>query len=372
MTQKKNIIDLLEKLIAENASFSEKEQLFRYVNNETNQEKVLEWLKENWDNIKYDDISLSSKKLLDRIHQDISRNETNNHFVERKSKVRRIAVNIMKYAAVCVVACGIEWYVITQMNQDVPTEKVLVSESYNEINVPSGSKSFIVLADSTKVWLNAGAKLRYPSNFQESSRNVYLEGEAFFDVAKNKEKPFYVGVTGMNIKVLGTKFNVKAYADEQSIETTLLEGAIEVVGLKSDQKGEDNLKLTPGQKLVLFKDTQNHTISRFDNKLAKGEDAIIKPIKIEQAKVLTLIDTEPEISWKEDRLIFNKERFEDVKIKLERWYGVTIEIKDPDILDYRFTGVFENETFEQALLALKQAADFNYQIKKKQVFITSK
>lgn len=371
MQQKKKIIQLFEKLISNSTSSNEKEQLSQYINTEKDKDLILEWLKENWDKVEYDQLTLSSKELLDQIHQRIKVENTDSNKKTRKLKIRRVVLNTIKYAAVVLVACGIQWYILTQMGNDPDILPMTQATNYNEITVPNGSKSFIVLSDSTKVWLNAGAKLKYPSNFEKDSRSVFLEGEAFFDVSKNEDMPFFVNMAGVNIKVLGTQFNVKAYSDEERIETTLLEGSIEVIGLKSDKDIEGNLKLEPGQKLILFKGKNYSEVKESTKKTAdiRQEDFIIKPIKIERAEVISLLDTEPEISWKKDKLIFNKERFEVVKIKLERWYGVTIDVKDPKILDYRFTGTFDKETFEQALLALKQAANFNYTIKKKQVVI---
>jgi len=158
----------------------------------------------------------------------------------------------------------------------------------------------------------------------------------------------------MDIKVLGTRFNVEAYADEKNIEATLVEGVIEVVGLRSDKLNKNNLQLKPGQKLILVKEKSGQ------------ENA---PVKIKSAELINLNDTKPETAWVEDKMIFYKERFDNVKTKMERWYGVTIDIQNPEILDYRFTGTFDEETFEQALQALKKAARFDYQIHKKHVVI---
>ncbi len=355
MQGKDKIIELLKKLLTNQSTGKDKKELFLLINQEKDKESIYAWLEEIWNKTEYKHLDISSKSLLDKIHHQIGINVSPE--TKKNSNIKKIIRTTLKYAAVCLIACGTEWFILTQ---DICFSKNSISESthYNEITVPKGSKSYVVLADSTKVWLNAGAKFRYPGNFQENSRKVFLEGEAFFDVSKKKNMPFFVNMTGMNIKVLGTRFNVKAYADEKNIEATLLEGSIEIVGLKSDKEDEKNLRLKPGQKLILVKDkpAQQHD----------GE----KPVKIEHAEVITLHNTEPEVSWKEDKLIFYKERFENVKIKMERWYGVTIDIQDPEILDYRFSGTFDKETFGQALTALKNAAKFNYKIKKKHVVIT--
>ncbi|HBL78023.1 MAG: hypothetical protein A2W90_01040 [Bacteroidetes bacterium GWF2_42_66] len=370
MQEQKRIIQLIEQLLSNQASGREKEELFHLLNSGMQEDQINNWLKENWEKTEHAGIDIPSGVLLEKIHQQIGITKTNiNKSIDRKIQIRKLVRTTLKYAAVCIVACGIEWYFLTQ--KDITDNNTVVQTiQYNEITVPTGSKSYVVLADSTKVWLNAGAKLRYPSNFRENYREVFLEGEAFFDVSKNKDMPFFVNMAGMNIKVLGTQFNVKAYTDEKSIETTLVEGSIEVVGLRSDKQDESNLQLKPGQKLILTKDKsfQSSAMSQQN----QAEDASTQKdllIKIKNAEIITLHDTKPETAWTEDKLIFYKERFDNVKIKLERWYGVTIDIQDPEILDYRFTGTFDEETFEQALLALKKAARFDYQIKKKHVTI---
>ncbi|MCE4565882.1 FecR family protein [Maribellus sp. CM-23] len=371
MKKQNEIIELFEKLISNQATSKEKEELFQLVYNENNKEIVFKWLEENWNTVEYDELNISSKALLNEIHDIIGTENTTRSEKKQGIKLRRTIITTMKYAAAFIVAWLIQWFIYTQPESNVDIAQVSQEVHYNEVNVPIGSKSYIILADSTKIWLNAGATLKYPTNFQENQREVFLTGEAFFDVAKDKQKPFFVNTNGMNIKVLGTQFNVKAYGDENSIETTLIEGAIEILGLKSDQEDESNLVLKPGQKLVLLKDKSVHEVldATEENSDEKSENKAIPSIRIKQAQVITLQDTEPEVSWKEDKLIFNKEPFRDVKIMLERWYGVNIIVKDSEILDYRFTGTFDKETFDQAMFALQQAARFDYSIKKKTVTI---
>ncbi|MDX9881670.1 MAG: FecR family protein [Prolixibacteraceae bacterium] len=326
------------------------------LNSEEEKNQVYTWLEENWEKTEHKGIDIPTEAILSKIHQHITNTvPIARQSTRQKTRIRRIGSAISKYAAVCIVALGIEWFVFGHGNPFAVHSKTTVqADQYHEINVPKGSKSYVVLADSTKVWLNAGARFRYPASFQKDCREVFLEGEAFFDVSKNEEMPFFVNMDGMDIKVLGTRFNVEAYADEKNIEATLVEGVIEVVGLRSDKLNKNNLQLKPGQKLILVKEKSGQ------------ENA---PVKIKSAELINLNDTKPETAWVEDKMIFYKERFDNVKTKMERWYGVTIDIQNPEILDYRFTGTFDEETFEQALQALKKAARFDYQIHKKHVVI---
>jgi ferric-dicitrate binding protein FerR (iron transport regulator) len=372
MQNKKEIKELLEQFTSGEIGQTEKQQLFRFFNEPESKAFVYRWLKKKWKKLGDEELNMEVDfdQLLLRIHQDISTNQqVPVHPGKQQSKLIRIINASMRYAAVCLIACGIEWYILTQKGNPDHAQATV----YNQIDVPYGSKSFIVLADSTRVWLNAGAKLHYPANFKGKDREVFLEGEAFFDVKKDKRQPFYVRMNGMSLKVHGTKFNVKAHKDDERIETTLLEGSVEVIGLKADRKSDQNLFLKPGQKLVLYKEQKEpqHAVpkARSDTAAIQTFPKILEPVKILDARLINLSATEPEVAWKKDKLIFERQRFDEVKVRLERWYGVTIEVRDSSVLDYRFTGTFEKETFEQAMHALKEAADFEYELHKKHVII---
>lgn len=371
MQSKEEIKELLEKFLSGEIGEKEEHILFELFRDAENKKYIFNWIKEYWNILDDSDlkIEIASEDLLHRIHAQIHKNSTPVVQKQTSSKINKIVRIGLRYAAVVLLACLVEWYLLAHK---AGNQQPFVQLQYNEIAVPHGSKSFIVLADSTKVWLNAGAKLRYPTNFDKKSREVFLEGEAFFDVHKNKNLPFLVRMSGMSIKVHGTKFNVKSYNEDARIETTLLEGSIEVLGLKSDKDNSKNLFLKPGQKLILFKDRRGSKISPFkiENDTALLDQPVIqKHVKIKNAELINLSNSEPEIAWKKDKMVFERQRFEEVRTRLERWYGVTIDVQDTSILNYRFTGTFDKETFEQAMQALKKAARFEYALKKKHVII---
>ena len=372
MQNKKKIKELLNRFTSGEIDANEKQLLFRFFNESESRVFVYRWLKKKWKGQDSEKLNpdIDFDQLLSRIHQTMKagRHAPIPHS-DQKSRFTRIINISLRYAAICLIACGIEWYILTQTGgQENKTDIV-----YNQIDVPHGSKSFIVLADSTKVWLNAGAKLHYPASFKGRDREVFLEGEAYFDVKKDQHQPFFVRTNGMSLKVHGTKFNVKAYKDDSKIETTLLEGSVEVVGLKDNQKDGQNLFMKPGQKLILYKEQKelpvNDPKSELDSAGILTDPRIMEPVKISDARLINLTATEPEIAWRKDKLVFDKQRFDEVKVRLERWYGVTIEVRDPSILNYRFSGTFDKETFEQAMHALKEAANFEYEMQKKHVII---
>jgi ferric-dicitrate binding protein FerR (iron transport regulator) len=235
--------------------------------------------------------------------------------------------------------------------------------AYNEIRVPKGSKSSITLSDGSKIWLNALTNLRYPQKFGPTLREVYLEGEAYFKIAKDKNKPFYVRTSDLDIKVLGTTFNVKSYTDEGTIETILESGSL-CISKKVEGKKTNQVVLKPNQKLTFIKSEGRILVDDIKDKL-KGLEENKKTIektgqRLEKLYLSKNIDTKLYTSWKDNRLVFVDESFESLAVKMERWYNVRIIIKGDKLKQFRFTGIFENETIEQALKALQITTRFEY------------
>lgn len=212
-----------------------------------------------------------------------------------------------------------------------------------------GTRSHIKLADGTTVWLNSDSELKYPRRFKGSSREVYLKGEAFFDVAKDAEKPFIVHTETMHVNVLGTSFNIRAYPEDSVCEATLITGEV-VVELKSSP--EKKIRLRPAEKLVV----PNHADSLVKF-FADRQPVIMKPtysLKADSAII--------ETAWVDNRLIFQDETFATLASRMERWYNVTIRFENASIEQLRFTGIFGKEQLPQALMALQLTEHFNYRI----------
>ena len=374
MQQENNIIGLLNKLLSGTLTPKEKSDLYGYMKNDSHKKEIVNWLQLQWNNDiqPADDIPGETMfaEIKKRIEWEISSTGKINPIDKKTNPIVYKRKLLFRYAAVFALAFGISWVVQKNItNQSVHSPIAAVDDSeYTEILVPYGSKTLVVLPDSTKVWLNAGARMKYPNRFSGDFREVRLQGEAFFDVAKDIAHPFYVNTNGMNIKVLGTKFNLKANADDNFIEALLVEGAIEVLGLKDIKEAQSNVVLAPGQKLTLHKEKKDYKILSMREGLSIPEE-IITPTKIAGANLSKDTNVELSTAWKENKLIFVKERFEDVKTRLERWYDVSIEIRDAEISDYRFTGTFEKETFEQAMMALSKAASCSFKINKNKVVV---
>lgn len=227
----------------------------------------------------------------------------------------------------------------------------------SEVSTKFGSRSEVHLPDGTHVWLNAGSKLTYDENFNKTLREVKLTGEAFFDVARNQSKPFVIHVSNVDIKVLGTRFNVKSYPGEAITEASLIHGKIEVSVKSRDQ---EKFILHPNEKIVVKNDSVAIA------KPASAEPATHQlPEPVIAIQHLTYQQKDSvilETSWVDNKLIFQDESFEDLAKKMERWYGVSIQFKDRSLQQERFNGSFTTETVAQALSALKIAEPFNFRI----------
>ncbi len=259
-------------------------------------------------------------------------------------------------AAIFVIATGL--LVINNSRGNNNGEKELVNVQLNEVSTRPGSKSMIKLPDGSVVLLNAGSKLTYNKDFNKEIREVYLTGEGFFDVTKNKERPFIIHTSSINIKVLGTAFNVKAYPEDKQTETSLIRGSIEVT---MKNRPNDKIILSPSEKLIV----ENNSIlqkEKTNNPLSTVTPVAIAPlVSINKLKYDAADSTVAETQWINNKLIIRQEAFADMAVKMERWFDVTIEIKDPVIKQQRINVTFTTETIIQALEALKMTIPFRYE-----------
>ncbi|MDB4903660.1 MAG: fec operon regulator FecR [Mucilaginibacter sp.] len=231
---------------------------------------------------------------------------------------------------------------------------------------PSRVKSRITLSDGSIVTLNSETTLKYPPIFTGQTREVYLDGEAFFDVAKDHKHPFIVHAGKMSVRVLGTAFNIKSYSNDSRSETTLIRGTIEVT---LADRPSDRIILKPNEKLILNSATIGKRVAN-NNLTAAHTDSIHTNYALTNLTYLKSNDTTiVETSWVSNRLIFKDEAFNEIANQMERWYGVKVKFKNENVKDYHFTGVFENESIMQALDALKMIESFNYKYKDETVYI---
>jgi ferric-dicitrate binding protein FerR (iron transport regulator) len=217
--------------------------------------------------------------------------------------------------------------------------------AYNEINVPYGKKLKIELSDGSVVWLNAGSRFKFPQRFiaTEKNRTVYLTEEAFFEVAKDKEYPFIVSTGGIEVEVLGTKFNVSSYATNKAVATTLVEGA---VALSINNGSEAKTFLKPSEQ------------ARFDTK------------SYEFSK--KMVDTAIYTAWIQDKLIINNLSFTEILRRLERMHDVEIINNSNNFSTEMFKGEFTDEDIKTILTTMAISVPFNFIIEGRKIAITDK
>ncbi len=214
------------------------------------------------------------------------------------------------------------------------------------VMVPRGSKALTVLPDGTVVWLNAGSGIEYKIHENKPVREVKITGEAYFNVSKDPDHPFTVNAGEMIIIAYGTEFNVKAYPDEKSVETTLVEGSVTV---EIRNKPSNKTLLRPDEQAIYYKPTSQ----RSENFLVtKGIDPSLYTL------------------WLNDRLQIKGETLEDLAVILERKYDVTIHFDDNKLRELRFTGIIENETIEQILELIKISSDVDYRINGREIWFS--
>jgi transmembrane sensor len=206
---------------------------------------------------------------------------------------------------------------------------------WQTICTPPGVKSQFFLPDSTAVWLNSASSLTFPMAFTGEMRQIKVSGEAFLDVRKDEDRPFVVELGKINIKVLGTRFDVIHYEQENQTNVILESGSISLLkGTGREQKVMASIK--PGEMAVM------------------GTEDFKPEIKA--------VQTEKYTSWKDGKLIFRGDPMDDVVRRLNRWYNVQIEVADPGINEYIYTATFRNETIDQILELLTISAPIRYQV----------
>lgn len=235
--------------------------------------------------------------------------------------------------------------------------------SLSEIQIVAGKgmRKKINLPDGTVVWLNSDSKLTYNTTIDEDeNRVVFLTGEAFFDVAHHQKRPFFVRTNKISIKVLGTKFNVKAYAADQKSEATLINGSIE---LSINDRPQQKIILNPSEKFALVEKKENgEKLKVVPNDITLMIE-YVNPVQIGNQVYIE------ETSWKDSKLVFSNETFEEIRPKLERWYNVKIHLKSEKATSYRFTGVFKNENIQEALTAMQLIKPFSFKLTEHDVII---
>jgi transmembrane sensor len=259
--------------------------------------------------------------LLYRIHYEI-----NTQLSERKE---RTVDNVLRWALriAGVIMLPLVIYIGIQTYNDI----YLTKETWVEIKAPAWTRAQFSLPDGTTGWLNSSSSIKYRGNFI-TDRQVTLTGEAYFDVFEDKNSPFRVSTDEINVEVLGTRFNIASYEDENIIEVVLEEGSL----VFNDKKMNKSYTMKPNDLIV------------YDKKLMDFSAEVIQPQKY--------------ISWKEGKLVFRNDPLDVIARRLERWYNVDVEIKGSFSEDLRLRATFIDESLEEVLALLKRSLAVDYKI----------
>ena len=252
-----------------------------------------------------------------------------------KMKTRRLFLQYMKYAAAVVLGIGISLSTLYLTNQ----ENLSTVGNYKLVT-SKGEKSYLQLPGGTKVWLNSCTTLEYAENYGHSNRSIYLDGEAYFEVAKNKDLPFVVKANGIDVKAIGTAFNVSAYMEDSQLTTTLFNGKVAVQPTLTKQE----VLLEPNQVAVYDKSRNKIEVVPYDKKLFA--------------------------QWRGGFLSFEMMYLQDITKLLERNYNVVFRYENQGIKKLRFSGSFRNnEDLSEILNVIKTNTGIRYQILKDTIVI---
>ncbi|MEN8123315.1 MAG: FecR domain-containing protein [Bacteroidota bacterium] len=293
--------------------------LDKLFNNSHYHQQVVHWLEEHWQNSQPEDVELQFKQIREKIR-----------ISSFKAGISRLFTVWSKAAAILIIpllAAALYFY----FNQVSP-------EGMLSLSTQKGEQTSVILPDGSKVWINVDTKLSYPVDYGVKSRQLELEGEAYFEVEKNEELPFEVTSGNVVTKALGTRFIVSAYPGAFLVKSSLVEGSVEV------EYGMVSEILTPGKQIIFNKKKSTYVVKFFD------EDY--------------------ELAWKNDELVFRLTPFGNVVAELEKWYDVKIEYNPAQFKSETLTVRFEKyETLEQILEVLAKANEFKYTIEDKNVKI---
>lgn len=272
-------------------------------------------------------------------------------------------------AAVIVLCIAIGWFMWNPFQHS--------SSGMEVVTVNLGTRMRVFLPDGSEVWLNSGSKLIYPKNFKNlSKREVVLSGEGYFEVKHDSDHPFIIHTDFLNIKDLGTVFNIKAYPDEKQAVATLISGSIEVTVNGDPGK---TIILKPHEKVSYFADIQGLSLEKNNLPGHQNEPCIIHSLPLHASR-LEVEGIQPvvtphgdtilsETAWVNNELVFHAEKFSQLAERMQRWYNTTIRIQNPEIANYTFTGIFHGETLEQALDELMMIRKFHLKMDKDTVLI---
>ncbi|MDD2797774.1 MAG: FecR family protein [Bacteroidales bacterium] len=317
MKSNKNI-DLLNQFLDGKAATQDVRHLLGQLKNNDFEN---EWMTENWESASDSMNSVVQKRIFEKIKQETS---------PRTFSIRKHWISIAA-SVLLLLTTSLSAYLLYH------------SETQNQVKdmsvaVEKGQKAKVILPDGSSVWMNSGSRITYGKRFNQKERIVKLEGEAFFDVAKNKRAPFVVQSGEFSVEALGTAFDVKAYPEEKLITAVLVRGKVEV----GDERNK--IRLIPNQCVVYDKSVRS-----------------MQKTEVENPNLYT--------SWMNNQMVFESESFENIAIALERNYNIHFAFESNSLKKYRFTGTIKNTSLESLLQIFSMTSPFTYSIKDSVIYL---
>ncbi len=339
---------LIEQFLLGQLTVEEEKELLNWIDN--NPESIITLKKEQ--NRLRSMTSLYTSKTTDKQwNRLLAQIDTKMPIRRKKTKKLRLFIGATTIAASLV--AGLFLYSTFSEDQQNVKNTIL---TYNSVSTSLGEKTSLILPDGTKVNLNAGSNLRYPSSFTATERKVELSGEAFFDVVRDENCPFIVKTQALSVRVLGTKFNLEAFPEASAINTTLVSGKV-ILEKELNHKMVSLAEMKPNERVIYQKN---------DHKISLSTEKYIDQY----------------IAWKDGKLVFLNDPIEEVAKKLGLWYNVSVVIQSEELKKLHFTGTFTNETIEKVLTLLSVSSPIDYKINdntvsevnssKRQIILTSR
>jgi transmembrane sensor len=321
---------LITNYISGECSEAEQLQVEEWIKTDPSVKNEVESLKKIYNSKLETGLLEQTNDAWDYVHDKI--HSRTNEIHVNKYNINPLTFRILKAAAILLVIIG-GYFISAQIGlfkKNIKPELIWVERA-----ALPGERLKMILSDSSTIILNADSRIKYPDRFINNSREIYLEGEAFFEVSKDTNKPFIVRTGEIITTVLGTKFNVKAYSKETEISVSLVEGKVKV------SAGKENTE----NKNIILKPSQQLTYNKVDKKDSVG-----------------LFDEEKAIGWKDKKLKFEKEPLEKILIALERSYGVKFELADKSYASWKVSANFNNASITSVIEVLKNLTNLKSRI----------
>jgi transmembrane sensor len=356
---------LLVNYLTGEASQAEREVVHRWLGESVENRIYFEELKKIDKTVKISgfadsfDTDRSWQKIKLRHYKELADTAKYNYRADKRMFIR----DLFRYAAFIVLAFAIGAIGFHYLDKKMD---IKASEVWYTVDSPYGSRVKLTLADGSKVWLNAGSNLRYSSLFGYKNRKVILNGEAFFSVEKDSSKQFIVTTPYLDVKVYGTEFNVKAYSNEDVVQTTLVSGSVTLEGNLVAKIGNQSVTLKPNQIATFYiSDKKANDIKHDDREFHK-----IDPVKNENLVITPNINPVIYTSWKDPLWYIESEPLLSLTEKFERRFNIKFVFTSENLQEYKFTGILKDETLEQVLELMKYSAPIGYTIKNNVVILS--